>query len=628
MPVAEHFDALSVYGAAAIRLVPVDGEPEDLLGEGGRLQERFEALGRRPLVAVLRDASVRGVVLGDGDLKVQLDRVGAGGLLRVSWDEAVVVEERVEIPPMQATWAGPWFRPEPASEVRDVAAALGDVADPLVVVSDVGGAQRWYRRGYHGRGAGEVALRATVPAVDPGSLGSAAFRNAHGLRMAYVAGAMAGGIGSAEIVIAMAKAGLIGFFGAGGLPLPAVEQALQTVVAGVGTGAWGFNLLHNPAEPAMEERTVDLFLKWGVRRADAAAYMSLTPAVVRYRTAGIHRDASGRIVAPNHVFAKISRPEVAERFLRPPPADLLRDLVASGALTAEQAAMASELPVAEDVTAEADSGGHTDHRPLVVLLPEIQRLRDRVAREHGYDASVRPRVGAAGGLGTPQAVWAAFAMGADYVLTGSVNQATREAGTSELAKQLLVEAQFFDVATGPAPDMFEIGAKVQVLSRGSMYAQRAQRLYEIYRSYGSIEEIPKDERGKIEKQFFKRDLDEVWAETKAYWQQRDPSQVEKAERDGRVKMALTFRWYLGMTSRWARTGDADRKRDYQIWCGPAMGAFNRWVEGSALQPLEARTVVGIAEALMVGAATQARIAAARVQGVALPVDVDGVAPRV
>ena len=218
------------------------------------------------------------------------------------------------------------------------------------------------------------------------------------------------------------------------------------------------------------------------------------------------------------------------------------------------------------------------------------------------------------GLGTPDAIWGAFSMGADYVLTGSVNQSCVEAGTSETAKQMLKEAAFTDVSSGPAPDMFEIGAKVQVLSRGSMYAQRAQRLYDIYKRYDSIEDIPQKERAKIEKQMFKRDLDEVWQGTREYWSGRDPAQVERADKDPHYKMALTFRWYLGMTSRWARMGEADRKRDFQVWCGPSMGGFNAWVDGTALDPIGSRRVADVADALMKGAAGQARVSMARSAG--------------
>ena len=39
--------------------------------------------------------------------------------------------------------------------------------------------------------------------------------------------------------------------------------------------------------------------------------------------------------------------------------------------------MARKIPIAQDVTAEADSGGHTDHRPAIALLPSLIALRAR-----------------------------------------------------------------------------------------------------------------------------------------------------------------------------------------------------------------------------------------------------------
>jgi PfaD family protein len=174
--------------------------------------------------------------------------------------------------------------------------------------------------------------------------------------------------------------------------------------------------------------------------------------------------------------------------------------------------------------------------------------------------------------------------------------------------------------------MFEIGAHVQVLSRGSMYAQRASRLHDLYKRYPSMEDIPTKDREKIEKTFFKRTLAEVWEGTREYWAARDPAEVERAETDSRHKMALTFRWYLGMTSRWARMGESDRKRDFQIWCGPSMGLFNDWVRGTWLEPLDARKVVDIAHAVMQGAAAVRRVELARAAGIVVPTHADHPAP--
>ncbi|MEL6349532.1 MAG: hypothetical protein AAFV53_40895, partial [Myxococcota bacterium] len=278
-----------------------------------------------------------------------------------------------------------------------------------------------------------------------------------------------------------------------------------------------------------------------------------------------------------------------------------------------------------------DSGGHTDQRPLLALLPTLLRLRDRVMAEENYEAhGVGLRIGAAGGLGDPASVAAAFNMGASYVLTGSINQSTVEAGTSRLAKEMVAEAGMLDCTTGPAPDMFEIGAHVQVLSRGTLYAQRAGQLYNLYKRYDAIESIPNKERSKIERIIFKRSLDEIWTDTEKYWNQRDPREVERANTDGRHRMALVFRWYLGMTSRWARIGEESRKRDFQIWCGPSMGAFNDWVKGSWLEPLDARTVVDVAWALLNGAAAVQRVNMARTilaKKLLLPEGLDDPRPR-
>ena len=617
MSLSQHLQTLERYGASAIRVVPVNGEDEMELGEGGQLEPQFAALGRGPLLEVLQDPKVHQVTLADGDLEVEATRDGAKARLDVRREGSVVTTLRFEIGPVVSTTGGlAMFRPDHGSRIEDFRSVLSSQPSvPVFLVEDESGGTTAYSGGWHGRGAGARPLVGSIGQRDPATLGASSFMTAHGTKWAYVAGAMAGGIASADLVIAMAKADLLGFFGAGGLPLPAVEEGLQKMSSALPDRTnWGANLLHNPHEPEVEEKTVDLYLKYGVRRVSASAYMGLSKAVVRYRLTGLVADDQGNPAPQNHVFAKVSRPEVAEKFLLPAPQSMLDELVSEGAISAEQAQLAANLPIACDITAEADSGGHTDHRPLVVLLPILQNLRDRIQSENPHLGELR--VGAAGGLGTPRSLWSAFAMGADFVLTGSVNQASIEAGTSPIAKEMLGTAAYTDVASGPAPDMFEIGAKVQVLSRGSMYAQRSQQLYEIYKTYPSMDDIPEKVRSKIERQMFKRPLSEIWDGTREYWTNRDPEQVARAEREPRHKMALTFRWYLGMTSRWARIGEEDRKRDYQVWCGPSMGGFNDWVRGRDLEPVAARSVVAIAEALMDGAAGEARVAQARLLGLA------------
>jgi hypothetical protein len=83
-------------------------------------------------------------------------------------------------------------------------------------------------------------------------------------------------------------------------------------------------------------------------------------------------------------------------------------------------------------------------------------------------------------------------------------------------------------------------------------------------------------------------------------------------------MALIFRWYLGLSSRWASSGQVGREMDYQIWCGPAMGSFNDWVKGSYLETPNARRVADVADRIMTGAAYLYRLQNLKLQGLQLP----------
>ena len=472
---------------------------------------------------------------------------------------------------------------------------------------------------------GECALAASALPMTPEQLGDPGFRDTYGVKLAYASGAMANAIASVELVTAMGRAGLLSSFGAAGVVGPRLEAAIQQVQAALPGGVYAFNLIHSPSEEAMERLAVDLFLQYGVTTVEASAFIDLTPHVVRYRAAGLSTDAEGHVISRHRIIAKVSRRETAQKFMEPAPERLLRPLVEQGLLTELQAQLARRVPVADDVTVEADSGGHTDNRPLVVILPSILSLRDELQAIHQFSTPVR--VGAAGGIGTPSSALAAFMMGAAYVVTGSINQACIEAGASAHTRKLLSEADMADVTMAPAADMFEMGVKVQLLKRGTMFPMRAQRLYELYREYDSIDAIPAAEREKLERQILKRPIEDIWSDTVRYFNERDPDQIRRAEDNPKRKMALIFRWYLGLSSRWSNTGEPGRELDYQIWCGPSMGAFNAWAHGTYLQEPANRRVTDVAWHIMTGAAYLYRVQALKTQGLVLGPELERYVPQ-
>ncbi|MGQ4416619.1 ACP S-malonyltransferase [Streptomyces sp. SAS_269] len=420
--------------------------------------------------------------------------------------------------------------------------------------------------------AAEAPLTAPVTAaVTADTLGAATFRERYGLRRAYLLGSLYGGISGRQMLGAASKAGLLGFLGTGGLTLEEVDGRLRELAGDLGLGgAFGVNLLYRHGAPQEESALVDLLLRHGIDLVEASGFPLITPALVRFRLKG------GRIIA------KVSRTDVAAEFLAPPPERLVARLVETGEVTAEEARAAAGRPMADDLCVEADGGWLTSTADLLTLLPAVLRLRDAATTASGH----RVHVGCAGGLGTPEAVAAAFLLGAEFVLTGSVNQCSAEAATSAEVKDVLQAAREYDVDTAPWGELFEFGTRARYLKRGLFFPARASRLHELWRRHASAAELDDETMTQI--------LDR-------YLGGAHPAPAAPGA-DPKQELAEFFRAYFTRGFRLAATGDDRYRVDYLVHCGPAMGAFNQVVEGTGLQPWSARTVEAIADTLMEGAA--------------------------
>jgi trans-AT polyketide synthase/acyltransferase/oxidoreductase domain-containing protein len=434
--------------------------------------------------------------------------------------------------------------------------------------------------------------------IDAQSLGSEEFKNDYNLKYAYLAGGMYKGIASSQMVVKLARSGYMGFFGTGGLDLDEIERGIQTIRAELANGApFGMNLVAAHAAPEKEEQVIDLFIKYNIPVIEAAAFMTMSPALVKFRAKGLVKLDNGDVKVKHRVIAKLSRPEVAEQFLSPAPQRVVNKLLEAGKINRQEAELLESVPMADDICVEADSGGHTDMGILSALLPSIIELRDNMKKKHNYKNSVR--VGAAGGIGTPGAAAAAFVLGADFIVTGSINQCSVEAGTSDAVKDLLQDINVQDTEYAPAADMFEMGAKVQVLKRGVFFPARANKLFDLYRQYNSLDEIDTKNRAQLEEKYFKRKFDEIFEICKEFY---PPAVIEKAERNPKQKMALVFKWYFGYTTQLALSGDSNERVNFQVHCGPSLGAFNQWVKGTELDNWRQRNVDKMADRIMIDTA--------------------------
>ncbi|MFC3051557.1 ACP S-malonyltransferase [Kordiimonas pumila] len=473
----------------------------------------------------------------------------------------------------EAKRAGAQAKSAPADKKETVTSASVKAASPLV----------------NGKLNG-VHKPATKPSV---RLGSQEFCNKFGLKYPYVSGAMYRGIASADMVIKMANAGMLGFLGAGGMPIKDVEENLAKIQASVAVGQpYGVNFISHFNRPHAEEALTDVLLKYAVPVIEASAFMEVSPALVRYRAKGLSRTGDN-IHVKNRIIAKVSRPDIAANFLSPPPDKMLDKMVSERALTAEEASMLRLVPMADAVTVESDSGGHTDQGNPFNLIPAVLSVRKKAQeRFPGFGPIF---VGAGGGIGTPEAAAAVFMLGADYIVSGSINQCTVEAGTSDAVKDLLAAANVYDTGYAPSGAMFELGSKIQVLKKGLFFPSRAEKLVSLYNQSGSIDEIDTKLAQQIQERYFKRSFNEVLSEIR---ERSSADDWRKVETNPRYKMSQIIRCYYSDTTMWALSGNMDHKVDFQIHCGPAMGAVNQWLKDTELEDWRKRSVDALGKKLL------------------------------
>ncbi len=431
---------------------------------------------------------------------------------------------------------------------------------------------------------------------NPEVLGTPAFRERYHCISNYYAGSMYCGVSSVKMVVTMGKSGYLSFLGSAGLAIDELERQMQSIQRELSSGQpYGVGLICNLNDPDEEKQQVELLLKYKVPVIEAAAYSSASAPLVYYRLKGLKKEGN-KFIFPRRIIAKCSRLEVARMFMSPPPVEIVKALLNEGLISASEAELSQQIPLADDLAIEADSGGHTDQGVSFALIPSIISLKNEMVKQYKNQISIM--VGCGGGIGTPEAVASAFMLGADFIFTGSINQCTVESGAHEVVKDMLSSITIHDTCITMAGDMFEIGSKIQVVKKNTQFAARANRLYRLFMQYNSIDEMPDAIRREIETKYFKKPISEVWDIICEYKKKKHPEQIAEANKNPRFKTALVYKWYFAHCSQVTLKGDVSEKDNFMIHCGPAMGAFNQWVRGTALEQWRNRKVSEIATLLM------------------------------
>ncbi|WP_340201865.1 ACP S-malonyltransferase [Ascidiimonas sp. W6] len=431
------------------------------------------------------------------------------------------------------------------------------------------------------------------------SLGNSDFRKKYHLRYAYLVSGLQGGIVSPQMLKELRSNNILCFIGTSFISIGEIENIIKTSKENKFSTPYGLTIMFDQLINFKEREILKLATEYHIHHIEAIGYLQPSIDLVRYKLSQISETDEGLIVSKNKIFARVSRPEIAKLYLAPPSSEIIDQLLEEGSITQKQANQASRIAIADELIIENNSGWNYIEYSTEVLLPLITQLRDELYQKHrfGYKAGI----GVAGDIGTSYSASTAFLLGADFIVTDTINFCSKESNLSPNAKQLLQEVSIQDIEFAPSFNQFEIGGKIKTLRKGVFFPARANILYDLYKNNQSILDIDEKTKEKLENRYFGKSLDEVWHEAQSCICFNNTSLIKKAENNPKYKMALIFRWYSwkGWTS--AINGDHAHKVNYQIFCSPALGAFNQWVSNTEMEKWDERSSSSIAEKIMIEA---------------------------
>lgn len=420
-------------------------------------------------------------------------------------------------------------------------------------------------------------------------LGSLSFKEEYQTDIAYAAGGIRDGISSVSMIKKLADSNILGFLGTKGLDIHKIKGLLESAFNMVEHEKIGVHVACDVLKPENNNQQLKLMIDKDIRRLQISGYQKPDEWIYEYRIRNIQYSEKHKVESPYKLLVCVNNLKAAEEFLKPIKKDYIKKLIELKKLTQIEAEMADSLPVCDDICIENTGMGAGGFG----WISSIKKLNERIGQSSSLRKEVR--VGICGGIGNPQMLALAFFAGADFIMTDTINQCTVEAETSAHVKDLLQSAKENDFTFAPADDLFEFGERISVLKRGTLYPARAQKVYDIYSKYASVEEISKADTKLLTEKYFGIKLSEMY--------QRIMKTVSEEERkliseQPKYKLGLIMKGYLQECFHQAQAGEKESEINYGIAVERDMADINRWLQGTDIEHWDRRSIDVIAKRIM------------------------------
>lgn len=426
-----------------------------------------------------------------------------------------------------------------------------------------------------------------------GKLGDREFMKKYNINLPYIVGPMHKGVSGYEFVKRLSDNNILSFVGTRGL---SVDETQKIVVKLRGRKNYGVSVDYDSFDKEHEKQIFELLIREKISVIQASSYFNLTENLVLYKLYGAKKNSNGENCIPNKIFLKTTRPEIAELFMTPVPENMLKKMHDEGKLSEEQVEIAKSIPLADEIIVVSFGADKTGSIPVNSFLPQVIAKKNALIKKYGYSENIH--VGAAGSIGDPVSALDAFLLGADFIMTGSVNQCTAEAEISDMIKNKLQKVEIQDTEIIPTSHVYEIGMKMQVLKKGVFFTARALKLYEIYNKISKIEDIEPELLAQIQDKYFGKSIDAIYSEIKNELSEKE---IDRAETDSKFKFGLIIYWYYNYCTECAIRNDNVQNLNCLIPVSCAMGRINNFLEKTEYSDWKNRHPDIIAKLIMSGA---------------------------
>lgn len=308
--------------------------------------------------------------------------------------------------------------------------------------------------------------------------------------------------------------------------------------------------------------------------------------VIYFRVKNLRMRYKDELTPAQSIIVHADHAHLVEPYLLPPSPGSLRILYERGYISAEEAKLAQELPIADAIVLPI---GDSD----VKLSPYGRDVWTR------YPGHIRPLIGVRSPLITPTGIAQNLTQGADFVYIEGLTDLFPESGASLYLREQLASAQEGDLSWSWDWSSESKPERVRVITNNLSYHKNMSDLMNLFDLGLDVSALTPNELDLLES-YLGCDWKKALSYAKHFFEKHHVSNEDHTLSE-RQSFQLLLEWYSAQAAHWAYIGRMDKQNHHLIRAHKGLTSFNNWAGSRLLNSLDQCSIGSAIEELMMGA---------------------------